>query len=313
MFHAEYLLDCSDPDAAETMLRGILRTTRGADEDKQLGVILLASFMLARVYAASDRADEAVLLLDGFPARAANLIPEHRDCADMALGYINAILGRMNDIPQWLREGEIYDPPHCFLPQVFGFSFTVYAKSLMLQEKYQELSVAVSQLPASLVSMDNLYVRIHSAVALSVASWHTKGRNAALARMREALELCRPDGIVLPLAEYGRHIQPVLRFLNKRAGSGKPHFETVFNWTNRMAQITGYTVDGRRPKGLLTQREQELLRYAAKGQSNRVIAENNNVSIDAVKKVLSRAYVKLEATGRVDAVQRFSEIYGNGD
>lgn len=310
VFRAEFLLDCGNLAAAEAVLREVLRVSGRADGDKQIGVFLSASFLLARVYAASNRAAAALPLLDGFPARVENLILEHRDCADMITGYISAILGKLDSIPQWLREGEVFDPPHCYIPQVFGFSFTVYAKSLLLQENYQELAAMLSRLPTCAMFAENLYVRIHRAILHGIASWHTQGRSTAIAFIKEALELAQPDGIVLPLAEYGAHILPFLRLLDKQGELGMPHCKAVFTLAGRMAQVAD-SMNGGRQKGLLTPRELELMRYAAQGASNPAIAKSIGVSIDAVKKVLSRAYGKLEATGRVDAVRRFNEIYGN--
>jgi DNA-binding NarL/FixJ family response regulator len=53
---------------------------------------------------------------------------------------------------------------------------------------------------------------------------------------------------------------------------------------------------------LLTEREREILAYAASGQGNKEIADHLGVSLDTVKTHLHHIYQKLHVTGRVEAI-----------
>jgi DNA-binding NarL/FixJ family response regulator len=54
--------------------------------------------------------------------------------------------------------------------------------------------------------------------------------------------------------------------------------------------------------GLLTEREKEILAYAASGRGNKDIADQLCVSLDTVKTHLHHIYRKLGVAGRVEAV-----------
>ena len=54
--------------------------------------------------------------------------------------------------------------------------------------------------------------------------------------------------------------------------------------------------------GLLTEREREILAYAASGRGNKDIADQLCVSLDTVKTHLHHIYRKLGVSGRVEAV-----------
>ena len=54
--------------------------------------------------------------------------------------------------------------------------------------------------------------------------------------------------------------------------------------------------------GLLTEREREILAYAASGRGNKDIADQLCVSLDTVKTHLHHIYQKLGVAGRVEAV-----------
>ena len=54
--------------------------------------------------------------------------------------------------------------------------------------------------------------------------------------------------------------------------------------------------------GLLTEREREILAYAASGRGNKDIADQLCVSLDTVKTHLHHIYRKLSVAGRVEAI-----------
>jgi DNA-binding NarL/FixJ family response regulator len=56
------------------------------------------------------------------------------------------------------------------------------------------------------------------------------------------------------------------------------------------------------PLSRLTEREREILAYAAAGRGNKDIADQLCVSIDTVKTHLHHIYQKLGVTGRVEAI-----------
>ena len=58
----------------------------------------------------------------------------------------------------------------------------------------------------------------------------------------------------------------------------------------------------------LSKREQETLSMAAKGQSNKVIARSLDISPETVKWHLKNIYIKLDVSGRVQAIGKAQEL-----
>lgn len=306
VLRAESLLESGKFAEAESLLLAALRKCDG--DDKLLAAILSGSFNLARLHAATGSPEKASGLLRRLRPQVERLdVVEHFECIDMAEGYINAVLGNAESIPQWLRDGEVFDPPHNVLPHVFGFSLAIHGKALMLQGKYRRLAAVAGEI-ADAAPITSLLACIHGKVLKAVAAWHLADRDAALKSLREALELSRPDGIILSPAEYGGHILPLLRAL-KRIRAKDAHLEAVLSVAGRIARVAGH-LGSSRTGGPLSPREREFMGYVAEGMTVLSVAEYVGLSRDTVKETLQRAYKKLGAAKRYDAIRRFVELYG---
>lgn len=304
---AEYALERGRFAEAEQLAREILLACRDA---RQATAALAAAFCLARICLASGKPGEALQVLEDPRSQAERLgVTEYFDSIDMAVGYINSALGRVDDIPKWLRDGEVFDPPHNSLPKVLGLSLTIHGKALMLQGDYRRLDSVADEMTAGASRFDCLFAHIHCKVFKAVAAWHRRGRDKALSFMREVLELSRPDGIILPLAEYGAHIIPILRAL-KGNGQKDGHLISLLALAERIAHVSERPRTGCR-KNLLSPRELEFMRYVSRGMTTPVIAEKLGISRTTVKTTLNRAFAKLDAANRVEAAQRFIAIYGD--
>lgn len=308
VFQAENLLERGHCGEAVPLLYEALRQC--GDDSRYLAAILPGAFTLARVHIATGGPEKAFQALRKIRPLVDRIqVSDHCECLDMAEGYLYGVLGNLNAMPQWLRNGDVFDPPHCAIPQVFGFSLTVHGKALLLQGKYDPLATVAEEIPRA-APIKSLHAHIHSKALQAIAAWHLRSRGAALQSMRAALELSRPDGLILSLAEYGRHVIPLLRQI-KRETPEDTHLEAVLNLAGRIALVTS----PRRKGGgdLLTPREKELLRHVAQGKSNLAIAESLSVSGNTVKVTLSRIYAKLGVGNRTEAVQRFAQMQREAD
>ncbi len=309
IIRAEYLLERGEFSLAAPLLQDVLRR---CDSGRHAASALTAAFSMARLCVATGFPDDGVHVLDALRPGLQRLnVVEHDECREIAVGYINAVLGRTDAVPQWLREGELFEPPHCWQPQVFGFSLTVHCKTLLLREDYRQLAARAVEIPTCAAPLDCLFSHIHSGVLKAIAAWQREDQTAALSFLREALDLARPDGILLSLAEYGGHLIPLLhRFKRIATAEEDAHLEAVLTLARRIAHVSGCPAQNGN-KELLSLRERELMRHVLKGQSNRFIAESLGVSVDAVKKGLSRAYAKMGVSSRVEAGRRFTGLYGD--
>ncbi|MDL2272532.1 LuxR C-terminal-related transcriptional regulator [Desulfovibrio sp. OttesenSCG-928-I05] len=300
---AECWLERGEFATAGELAREVLNCCGAA---RHVAAALSAVFCLARISLISGESQKALQILDIPRLHVEQLgVTEHFDCIDMAIGYINAVLGKVDAIPEWLRNGEIYDPPHNSLPQVFGLSLTIYGKALLLQGDYQRVLSLADEIPVASAPLECLFSHIHGKTLKAIAVWHARSQNEALELLREALELSRPDGIILPLAEYGPDIVPLLRLL-KRTAREDAHLAAVLTLAERITRATGRQ-DA--PKELLAPREMEVMRHVVEGKSNLAIAKSLNVSPETVKKTLMRVYKKLGVANRTEAAHRYMELH----
>lgn len=303
MLWAEYCLERGQFDQARTVAREVLN---GSHRSQHVAAALAAVFCLARAALALGDRQEALRLLTIPRPEVERLgVTEHFECHDLAAGYVNAVLGRLESIPVWLSNGEMFDPPHNSLPQVFGLSVTVYAKALLLKGDYRRLMTVADEVPTASAPLDCLFARIHGRVLKALAVWHTQASGQALAILAEALDLSRPDGIILPLAEYGWHIAPLLRRL-KRAEPQDKHLAAV------LALAANFVPAPELNRPNLTPREREFMKYVTEGLSNPAIARRFGLAEITVKKILGSAYHKLGVGNRVDATRQFLKLYGDG-
>ncbi|MDD2741908.1 MAG: response regulator [Rhodocyclaceae bacterium] len=64
---------------------------------------------------------------------------------------------------------------------------------------------------------------------------------------------------------------------------------------------------------LLTDREREIIQLLARGESNKVIAQNLSISYDTVKQHVRHILTKLNLSSRVKAAVLFTKEHGGGD
>jgi LuxR family maltose regulon positive regulatory protein len=306
LLRAEYLLVHGDFSAAEPLFTDALHVC--GDNDSRLMTALIAAFGLSRLLVANGDAEKALSMLAALRSRAEKRdLYEIFDAFDIAQGYINAVLGRCDAIPRWLRDGEMSDPPHNMSPYIFGICVAIHGKALLLRGEYPRLAAAARNLPDA-APLESIFARMHGKILEAIAAWHTQGQREALKLLREALDLSRPDGLVLLVAEYGGAVLPLLRRL-KRDGESDGHLEAVLALAGTIAR----TDESKgRQKSVLTPREQEILRHVADGETNPVIAGKLHISVNAVKHTLAKACVKLGAFSRLDAAQRFARLSDKG-
>ncbi len=159
-------------------------------------------------------------------------------------------------------------------------------------------------------------IRALQALALAAAGDET----AALASLAEALTLACPQGYVRMFADDGAPMGALLGQLiaAQRTGEAAIHdvpLDCLARLRRAFEAGQELPVPGRRARsavpGLvepLTARELEVLVLLATGTANQRIAEQLVVTLDTVKKHVSRVLDKLGAANRTEAVARAREL-----
>ncbi len=306
LFRAEWLLERGEFDDVEGLLAASARLAESKD---QATTLLNAAFTRARLYLATDRGEEALALMRDCRPRVDAL--GHVDlstCLDLALGYISACLGHAEAIPAWLREGDF--GPARSIPQIFGFIQFTHAKAALLAGDSARLESIAKSIPEYLGPFDNLFARIQAKALEAIAAHRLYGPEKGGVLLGEALDLARPDGILLSLAEYGPHLLPLLPCPPPSPASRehKPdaYLAALAGLAGRYPRTSREEADGGRGPMWLTPRQKDVLALASQGLRNAEIAAALNVSPETVKKILSAVYKRLGATNRAEAVCKFT-------
>ncbi|WP_160317475.1 LuxR C-terminal-related transcriptional regulator [Ornatilinea apprima] len=142
----------------------------------------------------------------------------------------------------------------------------------------------------------------------------------ALASLEAALQLAQPEGYVVLFAEAGEAVANRLVELQHRLRQ-QTESHSLAAYARSLLEFiqSGQPASPAPPTKIetsltaslvepLTPREIEVLRLTAEGLSNQEIANQLFISIRTVKKHLQNAYSKLDAKGRVQAINRAREL-----
>ncbi len=303
LLRAEFLLERGEFQRVENLL---IESAMRSESTNQPEVVLATNFSLARMKIIGGEVNMAEQQLERMVQQVEDSEAEDLlESFDLSLGYIYSILGQYKLIPQWLRDGDIFEHQHT-TPQLSVFTHVVYGKALAVEGDFMRLEALAKGMPLQFAQYDSLLGKIHAKVLEAIATRHMADPETALSAMREAVELSRPDGIVLSIAEYGNAILSLLRRMSTESPNDL-HLKKVMALTERMSRLTSGT--GKRKKGLLTTREEEIMRLVVKGRSNPDIAKQLGIAEITVKKILSSAYTRLGAGNRVEAARVFDRTY----
>lgn len=302
IFRAEYLLELGHFKQVEAYLtKAVYRAT----SKEQHSTYIAARFTLARLMAATGQIGKAAEVMEELAPLASKAGPLLANALDAGRGYIMANLGKREAIPRWLREGKLTVSGIFF--QGGLFSLVVHGKSLILKKDWLRLEVFAQELPGLMGGCSQVFVDIHGGVLAAVAAYHLDGIERGTELFRTALEIARQDGIMLSLAEYGKHVVPLLRHILTE--NPKDRFcRGILRQARRSAPGTG----GEQARTTLKDREKLLLSLAAQGKSNGEIAEHLGIGEAAVKKSFTALYRKLGVRGRLEAVQQYSIMSESG-
>lgn len=303
IFLAEYHLERGELAEAEQLL---IDLEEFSEEGKNPTLFLTTLFSRARLHLAKGKPQEALTLMrQSVPTVKKIDMFEHTLCHDLASTYIQACLGQGNTAPRWLADGNIYGPPYG-IAQCQSFMCIVYGKMLLVRGEYESLATLIANAPDNLGPFEYLFGRIHKKIFEAILARRRHDMDSAMEAMRAALDLSRPDGIILPIIEYGESVTPLLKHLRKTLPDD-PHLNRIYEWCVRVSQVS----EGNKSykKSILTPREKEVMRLVIKGRTTPSIAKKLCVAEVTVKKALSHAYVKLGAANRVEAANRFAVLH----
>lgn len=294
---AEYCLETGDLINAEILARKAILKAKSRD---QVSLIVCGTLCLARLLILSKQPGRAVAALDEVrPLVEFAGIQVLIDSLDMAVGYVNGVLGDLSGIPEWLRDpsqarSDIYY-------QGMGINYLIAAKAALLNSQYAELEAIVETIRGLCEPNNHLFGFIHAGIYDAVAKWHLYDGERAVEALRQAIELAEKDGIVTPFAESSPELGPILIEAGKRADGA--WMRKVMTMSERIAGCRAML--GERPRmESLTPREVEVLILLEQGLKQEEIALRLHVSPNTVSRHLQNLYGKLGVHNKTQALNR---------
>ena len=226
---------------------------------------------------------------------------------DMIEGFIYAVLGQYDMIPQWVANGELKSSRIMF--PAIGFGNIIYGRSMLLAGDYIKL-IGISEQFMGIASVyPNLLAKIYTYVYVSAAYEKLFRSNDGLIALKQALDIALPDQLYMPFVENCDYIKPLLEKLMLEEAYSI-FIQQIFKLFEKYKIAINIIIKNEfnTAKTNLTKREQEIAWLAAKGLSNIEIAEQLFVSSNTVKTQLKSVFVKLNISSRALLKQELQKL-----
>jgi LuxR family maltose regulon positive regulatory protein len=261
--------------------------------------------------AAREAIEEAYRLIPADQVAALhNPVPAERARLALAQGDLQAAL-------DWVTAHKLSDVDELSYPH--ERDYLVLARVLLAQNAPDRALRLLERLDAMAQDQERIesVIEARSLTALALAALDERAQ--AQATLGEALTMARPEGYIRVFADEGA---PMAALLRQITGELRPFVLQVLAAFSRTespglrtesaeSAESAYSVLSPQPSALvepLTERELDVLRALAAGQSNRGIAQQLFLSVATVKVHLKHIYGKLAVSSRTEALARVHEL-----
>jgi LuxR family transcriptional regulator, maltose regulon positive regulatory protein len=223
----------------------------------------------------------------------------------LCYGYLGGITGESESFARWLQSGDVKQEEMFY--HGLTFYYLVHAKYLLLQGNYLKLEVLCEEMYRLFSIFNNLLGYLHANILDAVAKYHLYGRARAKEALRQALELGRADGVILPYAEYGQYILEILNAL-ARENKNDAYLARLLAAASQYRHNLECAAKMKAPPHQLAPREKEILQLLLEGYHNKEIAGRLFIAEITVKKTITSIYRKLGVSSRAAAVRKTMEL-----
>ena len=211
---------------------------------------------------------------------------------DSSSAWCLALLGQEESIPSLFREHRL-DTVN-FLGPCVPMMRMIENQVFLAQGAYARVIGGSDKLLALCRGMHYALVEIYVLTQTAAAYEGLGKRREAVALARQAADMARPDGLVLPFAACYRYLREVLPEAGDDFAARAARFGQSFQAGCQAVQIVR-----QRPEtfAALTEREWAVAQRMARRLSNREIAGQLFLSEGTVKQYINQIYSKLHLTG----------------
>lgn len=268
---------------------------------EQYYIVLSASFILLRVAMNRGQVKEVDdILLQLMQEVETQENPIMLSCYEFILGYVYSYMGKHDQIPRWLNEGNILDAK--LMAPARNTGYIIVAKILCERGDYTELENMCPELIELYTEKRNLIGVILALIFDCICKYHNSGLNDAKPILEKALKLAEPDDSVTLFAEHAYELIPILEAIDT------PFARRIIPMAKQFVGARKICRSSRKRRIPLTKRECEVMDLVAEGYTAEAISKILFVSHSTVKKHTASAYEKLGVNKKADAIARYKKM-----
>ncbi|MEN6316363.1 MAG: LuxR C-terminal-related transcriptional regulator [Clostridiaceae bacterium] len=298
---AEYALETGDFDRVE---REAYKSIYKAKNYGQTSLIACAALTLVRLelFRGNYRRSEE-LLSDLSNTVAADAETILLNTYDLCLGYFYACTGRTDNISDWIRKCDM--SVNSLLLQGMVFAYVVYGKAMVSSGNWVQAEAMCENFISRFDVFGNQLGYLHNYINLAIATSKLNDIHKSREWLKKALVIGQADNIVMPFAENGENLLPILETYTENDGFDLQYLRRLIQLCREYSDTVRSLNQSRIP---LSKREKEVLKLLADGYKQQEIADSLYISLITVKKHLQNIYKKLDAENKTQAINRASQL-----
>ncbi len=301
LIRAEYEYITGNVEKAEMYVYKALYKARARE---QHGIVLSASFLLLRIAISRGDVKQIDEILLQLMQEVENLDnPIMLCCYEFILAYVYSYSGKYDQIPKWLREGNVSAAK--LMAPARDTSYVIIAKILCEKGDYTKLEEMSHKMYELYLEKQNLIGVMLSLMFESICTYHTSGLKDARVPLEKALELAEPDDCIIQFAEHAHELLPILEDI------GTPFANKIIPYAKQFIEARKKLRTAGNYKIPLTKRECEVMDLVSEGYTAEAISKILFVSHSTVKKHIASSYEKLGVNKKADAIASYKRIKGN--
>ncbi len=299
LIRAEYALETGDFEQVELHAYKALYK---AKLKNQVCVMLCAQFALDRLAALRGERPDGAMPMESLRKEVlAENNPVLNTTFELCVAYLNLCMFKPEGVASWIMDGDAAGGS--FLRQARSFFDVVQLKAAIATGDYILLEALADTMRQGLEAYRHQLGYLHCLIGGAIAKNHLLGPEAALPALEQAVSFGEQDHLVLPFAEAGRELAPLLNALCERNDS--PYLRELCVWCG---QYLGKVERLRESAVLLTPREREIMRLLEQGLKHEEIGGKLYISVTTVRYHIKNIYQKLEVNNKTLALRKAHEL-----
>lgn len=217
---------------------------------------------------------------------------------DLFEAYIYCLLDQPQMIPDWIVEGE-FNTTTLLFPAIPALNI-IYGNTLLTQREYIKL-IGISEYFEEIADVfPNIICHVYINIHLAAAYYKIFNNNKALFHLSKALDIAMPDKLYIPFVENASYIYNMMDELVKDTTLYKKELLIILDESKKYITLKDKIIkeNFNKNKFGLTEKEAETVELAAKGFTNKEIAQKLFISENTVKLRLKNIFIKLNIKSR---------------